>query len=107
MFSFTVVFEYTKNGTLVANISNSRGDFDGKVRASIPFLMLIFRMKNVCLSVMAKLKSENPEFNLDFESFVQELSSDEPVCPCLPCYRHLWRLELMLMNSVLIACLKS
>ena len=81
---FPVSFEYTKNGSLVANIPNSRGDFDGKVCPPIPFRELTLRMKNVCLSVMAKLKSENPEFNLDFESFVKELSSDEPVCSLFP-----------------------
>lgn len=39
----------------------------------------VTRIKTVSLNVIAKLKSENPDFDIDFETFVKELSTDEVV----------------------------
>jgi hypothetical protein len=37
------------------------------------------RIKTISNSVIAKFKSENPDFDVDFDSFVKELSTDEVV----------------------------
>jgi hypothetical protein len=69
---------------LVGNISNSRGDFDGQVCCQ-PFCIEIGmltgtnRIKTISLNVIAKFKSENPDFDIDFESFVKDLSTEETV----------------------------
>jgi len=41
--------------------------------------MLITRIKSTSLGIITKLKSENPDFDIDFESFVKELTADETV----------------------------
>lgn len=40
---------------------------------------MLHRIKTISMNVIAKFKSENPDFDLDFESFVKELSTDEVV----------------------------
>ena len=41
--------------------------------------VLTFRIKAISLSVIAKFKAENPDFDVDFESFAKELSTDDAV----------------------------
>ena len=41
--------------------------------------LLTIRIKTISLSVIAKFKAENPDFDIDFESFVKELSTDDAV----------------------------
>ena len=38
-----------------------------------------FRIKVVSLSVITKFKAEIPEFDIDFDSFVKDLLTDETV----------------------------
>ena len=42
-------------------------------------MLLTIRIKTISLSVIAKFKAENPDFDIDFESFVKELSTDDAV----------------------------
>lgn len=47
--------------------------------------ILTYRIKTISLSVIAKFKAENPDFDVDFESFAKELSTDDAVsisCEC-------------------------
>lgn len=37
------------------------------------------RIKTVSLSVIAKFKAENPDFDIDFETFAKELATDDTV----------------------------
>jgi hypothetical protein len=37
------------------------------------------RIKTISLGVIARFKSENPDFDIDFETFVKELTTDETV----------------------------
>lgn len=40
---------------------------------------MLRRIKTISMNVITKFKSENPDFDVDFESFVKELSTDEVV----------------------------
>jgi hypothetical protein len=42
-------------------------------------IWLTSRIKAISLNVIAKFKAEIPEFDIDFESFVKELSTDDAV----------------------------
>jgi hypothetical protein len=69
---------------MAGNISDSRGGYDGKVRSTHiksrgRYYLLTIRIKTISLSVIAKFKAENPDFDIDFESFVKELSTDDAV----------------------------
>ena len=66
---------------MVGDISNSRGGFDGKVGDPSTNGMLTCknRIKTISLNVIAKFKAENPDFDIDFETFVKELSTDDTV----------------------------
>ena len=37
------------------------------------------RLKTASLSVIAKFRAENPEFDIDYETFIKELSADDTV----------------------------
>jgi len=45
---------------------------------------VLHRIKTISMNVIAKFKSENPDFDVDFDSFVKELSTDEVVPSPLP-----------------------
>ena len=66
---------------MAGNISDPRRDYDGKVRYPLSYYqdVLTFRIKAISLSVIAKFKAENPDFDVDFESFAKELSTDDAV----------------------------
>ena len=42
-------------------------------------LMRENRIKTISMNVIGKFKSENPDFDIDFDAFVKELSTDEVV----------------------------
>lgn len=42
-----------------------------------PEEILMGRIKTISLGVIARFKSENPDFDIDFETFVKELTTDE------------------------------
>jgi hypothetical protein len=66
---------------LVGNISDTRGDSHGEVRLPKQLIecRLTTRIKTISLGVIARFKSENPDFDIDFETFVKELTTDETV----------------------------
>lgn len=66
---------------MAGNISDSRRDYDGKVRfrVSITGDTLTIRIKTISMNVIAKMKAELPDFEFDFETFVKELSTDDAV----------------------------
>jgi hypothetical protein len=37
------------------------------------------RIRTISMNVFAKFKAENPDFDMDFDAFVKELSTDEVV----------------------------
>ena len=41
--------------------------------------VLMFRIKTISMSVIAKMKADVPDFEFDFETFVKELSTDDAV----------------------------
>jgi hypothetical protein len=46
------------------------------------------RIKAISAGVIARYKSENPDFDLDFDSFVKELIADETVCALLRAFTY-------------------
>jgi hypothetical protein len=66
---------------LVGNISDTRGGSHGQVRFPVQLVewKLTTRIKTISLGVIARFKSENPDFDIDFETFVKELTTDETV----------------------------
>ena len=41
--------------------------------------LTLFRIKTISLAIISKFKAENPDFDLDFEAFVKDLSTEEVV----------------------------
>lgn len=64
---------------MAGNIPNSRGDFDGKVKFLTCSRVLTNRIKSISQGIISKYKAENPDFDLDFESFAKEITMDEAV----------------------------
>jgi hypothetical protein len=42
-------------------------------------LLTFVRIKSISMAIIAKYKTEIPDFDMDFETFVRELSTDAPV----------------------------
>jgi hypothetical protein len=51
------------------------------------------RIKTISMSIIGRLKSENEDFDIDFETFVKELLTDEVVWP------HQFKSNLAAINS--------
>jgi hypothetical protein len=48
-----------------------------------PPMLITIRIKSVSQALMSKFKAENPDFDLDFDAFVKDITNDETVGPYL------------------------